>query len=139
MIPLAPGVVVSESELVFRATRSGGPGGQNVNKVATRIELIWDVAGSPSLDEAIRARLLKALATRLDGEGRLRIVASEERSQSRNRELALERLAQVITEALKPRKKRRPTKPTKGSKQRRLKAKRVRSDRKRDRRPPRED
>lgn len=134
MIELAPGVRVSPDELVYRATASGGPGGQNVNKVATRIELIWDLTSSPSLSDFTRRRLLERLKSKLDSEGRLRIVASEHRSQSQNREAALERLRKAIAEALKPRKKRKPTAPTRASKERRLQQKKQQSERKQRRR-----
>jgi ribosome-associated protein len=139
MIELAPGVRIRDDELQFVATRSGGPGGQNVNKVASRVELWWDVARSPSLDESRRQRLLAALANRIDGSGRVRIVAARERSQARNRVLALERLQRLVQDALRPRRPRRPTRPTAGSRRRRLASKRSRAEIKKQRRPPRED
>ena len=124
---------------MYRATRSGGPGGQHVNTSSTRIELTWDVGGSPSLDQSVRDRLLARLRSRLHGEGVLRVVASGSRSQHRNREEALARLTDLVTRALRPRKKRRPTKPSRAAIQRRLDAKKRRADRKRERRPPRQD
>jgi ribosome-associated protein len=126
---------VPRTELVFRATRSGGPGGQHVNTSSTRVELWWDVAGSPSVSPDVRARLLVRLASRLDGEGRLRLVAQESRSQLRNREAAMERLRTVLADALKMRKARRKTKVPRGAKEQRLAEKRHRSTRKRERRP----
>ena len=133
-----PGLRIPRDELQFRATRAGGPGGQNVNKVASRIELIWDFAASPSLDEVLKHRIATKLARRLDAEGRLRIVASEERSQLRNREAAEERLVEILRTALAVKKRRKPTRPTAASKERRLNQKRQRSDIKRQRRPPAE-
>lgn len=134
MIVLGPGAVVHEDELVYRASRSGGPGGQNVNKTETRVELYFDVAKSPGLTDFARARLLSALAARLDSDGVLRVVSSEARSQSRNKEAALERLKEWVQEALRPRRLRKRTKPTRGSKERRLAEKRHRSDLKSGRR-----
>ena len=128
---------VPRDELELRATRSGGPGGQHVNTSSTRIELTWDVATSPSLDDALRARLLARLATRLDGTGRLRLVAQGARSQLRNREEVLERFAGIIAAAMVEPKKRKATKPTKASKRARLDAKKKRSELKKQRgRPP---
>lgn len=127
-------VSVPRDELELRATRSGGPGGQHVNTSSTRIELVWNVATSPSLWEDERARLLEQLASRLDGEGQLRIVAQGERSQLQNREAAVARFAEVVRRALVVPKRRKPTKPTQASKERRLASKRERSDRKRERR-----
>ncbi len=127
-------LTVPRSELVLKATRSGGPGGQHVNTSSTRIELVWDITQSAVLEEAQRARLLEKLAARLDGEGRLRIVAQEERSQLRNREAALARFATTVRRALVVPRPRKPTKPTKASKERRLDAKKRRGKLKRDRR-----
>src|SRR4051812_8973801 len=94
---VTPALVIPRGELTFKATRSGGAGGQNVNKVATRIELTWNPARSAAvqaLDEATRARLMEKLATRIDGDGDVRVVSSEMRSQLQNRERAEERLAE---------------------------------------------
>ncbi|HKT60238.1 MAG TPA: alternative ribosome rescue aminoacyl-tRNA hydrolase ArfB [Gemmatimonadales bacterium] len=124
-------------ELEFRATRSGGPGGQHVNTSSTRVEVWWDVAASPSLTEEQRARLLSRLRTRLDSAGRLRLVSSASRSQLRNREDVTERLREVVARALVIPRPRRPTRPTRASKAARVEAKRRRSAVKRDRRPPR--
>ncbi|HEX6617971.1 MAG TPA: alternative ribosome rescue aminoacyl-tRNA hydrolase ArfB [Gemmatimonadales bacterium] len=125
------------AELEFRASRAGGPGGQHVNTSATRVELWWDIARSPALTEEQRARLLERLATRLDGTGRLRVVASASRSQLRNREAATERLRELVAGALTVPKVRRPTRPTRAAKAARLEAKRRRGATKRERRPPR--
>ncbi len=138
-VELGPGVALPAAELDFQATRSGGPGGQHVNTSATRVEVSWDVASSPSIDEDVRARLLARLASRLHGDGVLRIVASDSRSQHRNRRAALERMREVVTEALRPRKKRKPTRPSRAAIERRLAAKKRRAQTKRQRRPPRRD
>ncbi len=115
-------------ELTWRFSRSGGPGGQNVNRRETQVELIFDVAGSPSLGPRQRERALRRLANRLDADGRLRIVASEERTQGRNRDIAVERLRDLLTEALKPDPaKRKPSRPSRTAKERRLREKRQRA------------
>jgi ribosome-associated protein len=124
------------SELEYRASRSGGPGGQHVNTSSTRIELWWDVATSPSLDPEQRELLLRRLASRLDSEGRLRLVSSGTRSQLRNREAATERLRTLLCEAVIPPKKRKSTKPTHAAKAARLEAKRRRAATKQRRRTP---
>jgi len=122
------------SEVRFRFARSGGPGGQNVNKRETQVELIFDVAGSPTLGPRQRERILRKLASRIDAEGRLRLVATEERTQGRNREVAIERLRGLLAEALKPDPpKRRASRPSKAAVQRRLDDKKIRSRRKQER------
>lgn len=130
---------IPRAELSFKATRAGGPGGQHVNKVASRVELTWDFDASAGPTPEQKARLAMRLAPRLDAEGRLRVVSAEERSQFRNRELAEQRLVELVTGALRVPKKRKPTKPTKASKERRLEAKRRASVRKRERRRPADD
>jgi ribosome-associated protein len=135
-LEITPALRVPLAELDYRATRSGGPGGQHVNTSSTRIEVWWDVRSSPALSEEQRARLLERLSSRLDGEGRLRVVASESRSQLRNREAATERLRTLVASALVERKPRKRTKPTRAAKAARLEAKRRRSALKRERRPP---
>jgi len=127
------------AELEFRATRSGGPGGQHVNTSSTRVEVWWDVGASPSLSEEQRARLMTRLANRLDNSGRLRLVSSTSRSQLRNREDVTERLREVVARALEVPRPRRRTKPTRSSKLARVEAKRRRSAVKRERRPPRDE
>ena len=122
------------AELEFRASRSGGPGGQHVNTSSTRVELLWNVRSSTALDDAQRAILLEKLASRIDGQGMVRVVASDSRSQRQNRERAEERLAALLREALVVRKKRRPTKPSRASKEERLTQKKKRGERKRNRR-----
>lgn len=127
-------VAIPAAELEIRATRAGGPGGQHVNKTSTRVEVAWNLRGSSAVTAAERARLTTRLASRLDTRGTLRVVAADTRSQARNRELALERLASVVRKALVIPKVRRATKPTHGSKLRRLETKKRRSTQKRDRR-----
>jgi ribosome-associated protein len=133
LIPINARLAIPRDELELKATRSGGPGGQHVNTSSTRIELVWNVTSSPSLWEDDRARLLDKLAPRLDGEGRLRIVAQGERSQLQNREAALARFAEVVAKALVVPKRRKATRPTKASREKRLQAKKLRSNIKRER------
>lgn len=127
-------VVIPRDELVARASRSGGAGGQHVNTSSTRIELVWNVAASRALTDEQRERALQKLSSRLDGERNLRVVASDRRSQRQNRESAEERMAELVRQALIIPKKRRPTKPTRAAKQARLESKRRLSDKKRERR-----
>lgn len=118
------------AELEWRFTASGGPGGQHANRSNTRAEVRFDVAGSPSLLEVHRERMLERLGPVV------RVSADDERSQLRNRELALERLRARLAEALRVERTRRPTAPSRGAKLRRLESKKRRSDLKRSRRPP---
>lgn len=126
-------------ELSFRATRSGGPGGQHVNTSATRVELRWNVAESPSLSDEQRRRLLERLGSRIDARGYLRVVADERRSQLRNREAAVARLNSLVSDALKQLKKRKKTRPPRAAAEKRLDEKRHRGNVKRDRRPVDQD
>jgi ribosome-associated protein len=135
-LEIGPDLRLPRAELEYRASRSGGPGGQHVNTSSTRVEVWWNVAASPTLSEDERTRLLAALSGRLDGEGRLRLVSSTSRSQLRNREDVTERLRDVVARALVVPKRRKPTKPTRAAKAARLDAKRKRSAIKRDRRRP---
>jgi ribosome-associated protein len=135
-LEIGPDLRLPRAELEYRASRSGGPGGQHVNTSSTRVEVWWNVAASPTLSEAQRARLLVALAPRLDGEGRFRLVSSASRSQLRNREDVTERLREVVARALVVPRRRKPTKPSRAAKAARLEAKRRRSAIKRDRRRP---
>lgn len=130
---------VPEAELEVRATRAGGPGGQHVNTSATRVEVVWSVADSPSLTAAQRARLRERLGPKLDRAGRLRVVAASHRSQRRNLTEAIARLQDLVTDALRVPKRRKPTKPSRASVEERLRDKRRRAGRKRDRRPPAPD
>jgi ribosome-associated protein len=138
-LEITPELVLPLAELDYRATRSGGPGGQHVNTSSTRIEVWWDVGSSPALTEEQRTRLLARLSSRLHSDGRLRVVASESRSQLRNREAATERLRELVATALEVRKPRKRTKPSRAARAARLEAKRKRSALKRDRRRPRPD
>jgi len=137
---VTPQLSIPFSELDYSASRSGGPGGQHVNTSSTRIEVWWDVAGSPTLTPEQRAQLLERLRTRLDSAGRLRLVSSSSRSQLRNREDVTARLQSVLAAALAVRKKRKPTRPSRAAKAARLEAKRRRAATKQRRRsPPTED
>lgn len=117
-------------EIELRASRSSGPGGQHANVTASRVEAVFDVEGSGALDDAQRARLLERLGPVVTA------VAQDARGQSRNRELALQRLAAKIAAGLRVQRKRRPTRPTRASRQRRLEQKRRTGERKRTRRRP---
>ena len=130
---------VPRAELDFRASRSGGPGGQHVNTSSTRVELTWDVAGSPSLTAEQRERILEKLANRISGEGVLALAASEHRSQHQNREAAVQRFVELLRQALHVPKARRKTRPTRASRERRLQAKKRRSEVKRMRGSVRRD
>lgn len=138
-IPVSSSVAIPRDELLLRASRSGGPGGQHVNTSSTRIELVWNISVSPSLDETQRHRLLRRLASRLDTEGKLRLVAQDERSQLRNRVAVLERFQEIVSAALIPPRPRKATKPSRAAKRARLDAKRRHSERKRERRRAPED
>ena len=118
------------AEVELRASRSSGPGGQHANVTASRIEAVFDVEAAGSLTPAQRERLLARLGPRVTA------VAQDARSQARNRELALQRLRGKLADALRVPKRRRPTRPTAASRERRLRAKRHRSERKRTRRRP---
>jgi len=129
-LAIRPGVAVPLSEIELRASRSSGPGGQHANVTASRVEAVFDVAASRSLDDDA-----KRLVARRHGP-RVTAVAQDARSQARNRELALERLATKLEAALRRPRPRRATRPTTASRERRLAAKRRRAERKRARRPP---
>lgn len=120
-------VEIPLSELSFRFSRSSGPGGQHVQKSSTRVELLFDVANSPSLSDAQRSRVLKRLASHVDTAGILHLTSQSERSQFRNREQVISRFRSMMREALKRRKRRRPTRPSAESRERRLRKKKERS------------
>lgn len=134
-LEILPGLVIPPAELHVRASRAGGPGGQHVNTSSTRVELVWNLSRSQVVDDAQRARLRMRLAPRLDSDGDVRVVASDTRSQRQNRALAERRLAALVRRALAVPKARKRTSPTRSSVERRLTAKHLRSQRKRERRP----
>jgi len=119
-----------EKELGFKTSRSGGAGGQHVNKVETKVELSFDVLNSAILSGYQKQRVLKKLYGRINKEGVLKIIVDSERSQHRNKEIAIKRFYDFLEESLKRRKYRIPTKPSKGSKQKRLTAKKLLSEKK---------
>ncbi len=121
-------VSIPRDELSIRASRSGGAGGQHVNTSSTRIELLWNIAATRALPDAVRAGVLQRLAKRTNAEGIIRIVSSEHRSQLRNREAAEERLAKLVRGALTVPRARRKTAPTRASKVARLESKKRRSE-----------
>ncbi len=125
---VASGATIDPDELWFTYSRSGGPGGQNVNKVNTRVTLRFDVAASPSLSDAQRHRLRTRLSTRITRDGILMVVSSRHRTQAANRRAATERFSELITDALAPRKQRRKTTVSHAAKRRRLDQKRRRSE-----------
>lgn len=133
-------LAIPAAELDFRFSRSSGPGGQHVQKSSTRVELLFDVAGSPSLTDDQRARISKRLESYLDADGVLHLVSQSERSQWRNRQDVIDRFAELLRSALKRRKKRKPTSPTAASQERRIARKKRRGQKKKLRGPvPRDD
>ena len=127
-------VSIPRSELDVRVSRSSGAGGQHVNKTSSRVEIFWNVLASRAVNDEQRNRLREKLASRLTTDGSIRVVASDMRSQSRNRELAEERLAELVRRALVVPRKRRATKPTKAAKEARLESKKRHSTKKANRR-----
>lgn len=132
-ISITPELDISDKEIEFDASTGGGPGGQNVNRVATKVTLRFDVARSPSLDEEQRARLLENLESRLTKDGVLWVTSQEHRSQLHNRKEAREQLLELLRQGLKKPKKRKRTKRTRGSHRRRLQEKKRRAEIKRGR------
>ena len=133
MLQLTPSIRIPDAELIERFVRASGPGGQNVNKVATAVELRFDVANSPSLPEAFRQRVLARRDRRLNDDGVLVILAQRFRTQERNREDARARLVVALQSVLKPARPRIATKPSRGAQERRLTSKRERASIKRER------
>jgi len=135
-LEIAPGLAIPDAELDLTFVRASGPGGQNVNKLATAAQLRFDLAGSTVLDAAVKARLRALAGRRLTQEGALLIIARTQRTQEGNRREAQERLAELVRRALTPPKPRRPTRPTRASRERRLESKSHRRNTKRLRSRP---
>lgn len=127
---------IPRNELDVRVSRSSGAGGQHVNKTSSRVEIFWNIPASRVLTDEQRARLLDRLSSKLTTEGSIRVVASDMRSQSRNRDLAEERLAELVRRALIVPRKRKPTRPTRAAKEARLETKKRHSNKKRERQDP---
>jgi len=138
MIEMTPQISIDENELAFDFIRSAGPGGQNVNKVATAVQLRFNVLTSSNLPEDVRARLLSIARNRINEAGELIIEARSERSQEQNRADAIQRLVDLVRQAARPPKPRRATRPTAASQARRLEQKRQRGQRKQERRSGRQ-
>ena len=136
LITITDHLSIPLGELVFRFSRSGGPGGQHANRSETRVELLFDVGRSPSLTDTQRKRILAELSRLIDKESMLHLTSDESRSQHQNREATIARFRVLLQSALRPRKKRHPTRPSRASKARRMEAKRRQSAKKRDRRRP---
>ncbi len=126
-------IVIPAADLDWSASRSGGSGGQHVNKTSTKVDLRFDLPGTNALHPAVKARLRKQDGVQIDGDGQLIVVSSATRSQSANLEDARERLRERILAALARPKRRRKTKPSRGAKRRRLKAKRMNAEKKKNR------
>ena len=135
-IPVDESLVIPRSEVTMRASRSSGAGGQHVNKTSSRVELSWNVRESSALTDEQRERLLARLSSRLSEDGSIRIVASDTRSQLRNRTAAELRLAETIAKALIVQKKRKPTRKPRAANEARLSEKKKKSERKRERQRP---
>jgi ribosome-associated protein len=127
VVIISQNLAIPADELRFRFSRSGGPGGQHVNRSETRVELLFDVGNSPSLSEEQRGRVLSRLAGQIDGQGVLRVVASTSRSQLQNRALAVARFQALLGAALRQQKRRVPTRASAAAREKRLAGKRAKS------------
>jgi ribosome-associated protein len=136
MIRINDTLAIPDEEVAFVTSRSGGPGGQNVNKLETRVTLRFDLAASPSLTEEQKARLGERLATRITRAGILHVTAQKHRTQGANRDAALERFAELVGEALREEAPRKKTRMSRAAKARRVEEKRRHSERKRQRTTP---
>ncbi|HVD61878.1 MAG TPA: alternative ribosome rescue aminoacyl-tRNA hydrolase ArfB [Gemmatimonadaceae bacterium] len=134
MLKVDDSVAIPDGELEVKASRASGAGGQHVNKTSSRIEITWNIQHSRAITDEQRQILLERLANRIAGDGTVRVVASEFRSQKQNRERAETRLAELIRKALTPRKKRKPTRRPRAANEARLATKKLRSLKKRERR-----
>jgi ribosome-associated protein len=133
MLQITDSLRIDERELQFDFIRAAGPGGQNVNKVATAVQLRFDARGTTALSEAVKTRLIRLAGKRVSREGILVIEARRFRTQEQNRQAAIQRLSELLSKALQPPKRRRPTNPTATSKERRLRSKKRRAEIKRAR------
>lgn len=138
MLEVTPELRIPRDEFRFRYVRSSGPGGQNVNKVASKAVLRWAVTTSPSLPEAVRQRFVARFGGRLTAEGELVLASQRYRDQGRNAEDCLDRLRTMLRQVAQPPKRRRATRPTTSSRAERLKTKRAHSEKKQRRRQPRD-
>lgn len=134
-LSVTPSVTIPARELKWSASRSGGPGGQNVNKVSSKVDLRFDLEASEALTDVQKSRVRASARNRLDEDGAIQIVVQDTRDQQKNLDLARERLAELIKKALVVPKARKATKPSRGSQRRRLNDKKRVGDKKRDRRP----
>lgn len=139
VVQINDGLWIPRAELTYKATRSGGPGGQHVNTTSSRVELAWDVDASPSLTDAQRARIRDKLANRINNEGVLQLSSSEQRSQHQNKDSVTTRFAEMLAEALVIPKVRKRTRPSRASREKRLQAKKQRAQTKKMRGPVRRD
>lgn len=127
-------IINLDKEFVFKTSRSGGKGGQNVNKVSTKVELVFDIVNSALLDDDQKKSLFEKLYNRISKEGVLSVISQAERSQLKNKELAIEKFYELLAKAFYVPKKRKPSKPSKAAKEKRLKEKKKRGERKVNRR-----